>query len=104
MSLIGPRPLLPIDQPADGGARLRMRPGLTGWAQIRGGARSRAAGREGRARHWYVRHASLALDGFILAQTLVVAVRGDRRAPVAEAAGGARFEPRASLLTPAPRL
>jgi lipopolysaccharide/colanic/teichoic acid biosynthesis glycosyltransferase len=37
MSLIGPRPLLPKDQPADSTLRLMVRPGITGWAQINGG-------------------------------------------------------------------
>ena len=32
MSLIGPRPLLPSDQPDDADQRLRVRPGVTGWA------------------------------------------------------------------------
>jgi lipopolysaccharide/colanic/teichoic acid biosynthesis glycosyltransferase len=31
MSIIGPRPLLPIDQPASVGIRLAVRPGITGW-------------------------------------------------------------------------
>jgi lipopolysaccharide/colanic/teichoic acid biosynthesis glycosyltransferase len=37
MSFVGPRPLLPVDQPIDSGSRLCVRPGLTGWAQIKGG-------------------------------------------------------------------
>src|SRR5262245_34682433 len=37
MSLIGPRPLLPRDQPADPAIRLSVRPGITGWAQVNGG-------------------------------------------------------------------
>src|SRR5271170_2262782 len=37
MSFVGPRPLLPIDQPIDRGSRLLVRPGLTGWDQIKGG-------------------------------------------------------------------
>ena len=37
MSLIGPRPLLPHDQPSDATARLMVRPGITGWAQVNGG-------------------------------------------------------------------
>jgi lipopolysaccharide/colanic/teichoic acid biosynthesis glycosyltransferase len=37
MSLIGPRPLLPQDQPANSTLRLMVRPGITGWAQINGG-------------------------------------------------------------------
>ena len=37
MSLIGPRPLLPHDQPKNTSLRLAVRPGITGWAQINGG-------------------------------------------------------------------
>jgi lipopolysaccharide/colanic/teichoic acid biosynthesis glycosyltransferase len=37
MSLIGPRPLLTADQPADPSIRHLIRPGLTGWAQVNGG-------------------------------------------------------------------
>ena len=39
MSLIGPRPLLPVDQPSDPRLRLSVRPGIT-----RAGPRSTAAG------------------------------------------------------------
>ena len=34
MSLIGPRPLLPRDQPPNSALRLTVRPGITGWAQV----------------------------------------------------------------------
>src|SRR5262245_45828348 len=37
MSLIGPRPLLPHDQPSNATTRLMVRPGITGWAQVNGG-------------------------------------------------------------------
>ena len=37
MSFVGPRPLLPIDQSPGSELRMALRPGLTGWAQIRGG-------------------------------------------------------------------
>ncbi|NDB70081.1 MAG: sugar transferase, partial [Methylocystaceae bacterium] len=36
MSLIGPRPLLPRDEPHDNRRRLSVRPGITGWAQVHG--------------------------------------------------------------------
>ena len=36
MSLIGPRPLLPCDQPKNVDVRLMVRPGITGWAQVNG--------------------------------------------------------------------
>ena len=31
MSLIGPRPLLPVDRPENARTRLRVRPGVAGW-------------------------------------------------------------------------
>src|SRR5262249_48088673 len=37
MSFVGPRPLLPADQPENVTLRLQVRPGLTGLAQISGG-------------------------------------------------------------------
>ena len=37
MSLIGPRPLLPDDQPSNPTTRLLVRPGISGWAQVNGG-------------------------------------------------------------------
>ena len=49
MSFVGPRPLLPGDQPIGSAVRTLIRPGLTGWAQINGGRRRHAC-RQGRAR------------------------------------------------------
>ena len=42
MSFVGPRPLLPKDQPDGDQTRLLVRPGLTGWAQVNGGRISRS--------------------------------------------------------------
>src|SRR5262249_52224304 len=36
MSMIGPRPLLPEDQPTNSSIRLSVRPGISGWAQVNG--------------------------------------------------------------------
>lgn len=72
MSLIGPRPEPPAAV-ANGGELLlqrnRLRPGLTGWAQINRGV---AASRQERLDLdlWYVAHWSLRLDGYILLETL----------------------------------
>lgn len=71
MSLVGPRPTLP-DQVQHYGPheriRLRVRPGLTGWAQIHGrNALSWPARID--LDVWYVRNWSLALDLRILART-----------------------------------
>ncbi len=77
MSFVGPRPLLPVDQSEAYAARLLVRPGLTGWAQVCGGreisARDKAA-----LDVWYVRNASLWLDLRILAQTVPMMVMGER--------------------------
>lgn len=78
MSLVGPRPvpLSHVDRygPSER-VRLRVRPGLTGWAQIQG--RNALSWAE-RIEHdrWYVQHRSLGTDLRILARTLPVLVRG----------------------------
>lgn len=78
MSLIGPRPLLPHDQPADTCVRLSVRPGITGWAQANGGNLVDAE-EKGALDEYYVRNASLWLDLRILGLTLLVLLRGERR-------------------------
>lgn len=78
MSLIGPRPLLPIDQPEDSAIRLSARPGLTGWAQICGG-KLISAEEKTALDEWYIRHASLRLDVLIVLRTIYVLIAGDRR-------------------------
>jgi lipopolysaccharide/colanic/teichoic acid biosynthesis glycosyltransferase len=78
MSLVGPRPLLPQDQPADPTVRLMVRPGMTGWAQVNGGSLLAPEEKEV-LDAWYVGHASLWLDLRILAMTLLSLLRGDRR-------------------------
>ncbi len=77
MSLIGPRPLLPRDQPADPSRRLSVRPGITGWAQVHGGALVSAEQKEA-LDAWYVEHASLAIDARIAGKTLLHLLRGER--------------------------
>jgi lipopolysaccharide/colanic/teichoic acid biosynthesis glycosyltransferase len=77
MSFVGPRPLLPVDQPAEYAARLRVRPGLTGWAQIKGGRHVSAADKAA-LDLWYVQNASLALDLEILLRTPRMLIVGDR--------------------------
>lgn len=78
MSLIGPRPLLPEDQPTNSKARLLARPGVTGWAQINGGNLV-TNDEKGALDEWYVRHASLWLDLRIIALTIRFAFTGERR-------------------------
>ncbi|MER2606181.1 MAG: sugar transferase [Siculibacillus sp.] len=77
MSFIGPRPLLPIDQPEDATVRLLVRPGLTGWAQVQGG---RAVSPEEKSvlDEWYVRNASFRLDLEIVLRTIPMVLIGER--------------------------
>ena len=75
MSLIGPRPLLPEDQPASTAARLSVRPGISGWAQVHGG---KLVNKEEKKEldEWYVRNASLAVDLRIAIMSIVVMLKG----------------------------
>jgi lipopolysaccharide/colanic/teichoic acid biosynthesis glycosyltransferase len=77
MSFVGPRPLLPVDQPSAFGARLLVRPGLTGWAQVQGGRKVTASDKAA-LDVWYVRNASLRLDVTILWRTVLVVIFGER--------------------------
>jgi sugar transferase EpsL len=80
MSLVGPRPLLPEYLPLYSPEQARrhlVRPGLTGWAQVNG---RNELGWDERFQLdvWYVNHASLWHDLYILARTMldVVSRRG----------------------------
>lgn len=77
MSFVGPRPLLPIDQPPQYAARLLARPGLTGWAQVNGG-RGVSAADKAALDVWYVCNASLARDLLILLRTVPMVLFGER--------------------------
>jgi lipopolysaccharide/colanic/teichoic acid biosynthesis glycosyltransferase len=77
MSFVGPRPLLPVDQSPSHSARLLMRPGLTGWAQIKGG-REISAEDKAALDIWYVRNASFKLDLQIVALTVPMVFGGER--------------------------
>ncbi len=78
MSLIGPRPLLPRDQPANPTVRLMIRPGITGWAQVNGGTLLTPSEKDA-LDEWYVRNASFWLDLRIILMTLRVMTWGQRR-------------------------
>src|SRR5262245_7482332 len=78
MSLIGPRPLLPHDQPSDSTARLMVRPGITGWAQVNGG-KLITPEEKNALDEWYVRNASLWLDLKIIGKTVVFMLTGESR-------------------------
>ncbi len=77
MSFMGPRPLLPVDQSAAFAARLVVRPGLTGWAQVMGGREVSAADKAA-LDVWYVQNASLKLDIEIAFRTVQMLVFGER--------------------------
>jgi lipopolysaccharide/colanic/teichoic acid biosynthesis glycosyltransferase len=69
MSLIGPRPLLPEDQPANASVRLLVRPGISGWAQVNG-AKLVSKEEKEKLDEFYIRNASLWLDLRIMVKTL----------------------------------
>ena len=77
MSFVGPRPLVTREQSSDTLARLVVRPGLTGWAQVRGGRVISVADKTA-LDLWYVRHASLRLDLRILVETVPMVLFGER--------------------------
>jgi lipopolysaccharide/colanic/teichoic acid biosynthesis glycosyltransferase len=77
MSLIGPRPLLPCDQSSDYVARLSVRPGVTGWAQVNGGRIISSADKL-LLDIWYVQNASLILDLAIALRTVKMIFFGDQ--------------------------
>jgi len=69
MSFVGPRPLLPIDQPAAPMIRLSVSPGVTGWAQINGGRRA-GAEEKGALDERHIQNASFWLDIRIMLRTM----------------------------------
>jgi lipopolysaccharide/colanic/teichoic acid biosynthesis glycosyltransferase len=78
MSLIGPRPLLPHDQPSDATLRLMVRPGITGWAQVNGG-KLITPDEKNALDEWYVRNASFSVDVKIIAKTILFMISGESR-------------------------
>jgi lipopolysaccharide/colanic/teichoic acid biosynthesis glycosyltransferase len=78
MSLVGPRPLLPQDQPNDPLVRLSVRPGITGWAQVNGGVLLTPEEKDA-LDSWYIANASLGLDLRVVGLTVRSLFKGDRR-------------------------
>ncbi|HEX8958740.1 MAG TPA: sugar transferase [Solirubrobacterales bacterium] len=83
MAIVGPRPTIPAqvaDYTPRQHRRHEVRPGITGWAQVRG-----RAGIPWEERIeldvWYVDHRSAALDARILLRTLRLLVTGQGLAP-----------------------
>jgi lipopolysaccharide/colanic/teichoic acid biosynthesis glycosyltransferase len=78
MSLIGPRPTLPaqVAQYTDRQrGRLRIKPGITGWAQVNGRA-SLPWSERIELDLYYIEHRSLALDARILWRTVAMVLGG----------------------------
>jgi len=78
MSLVGPRPLLPHDQPSDSTVRLMVRPGMTGWAQVHGG-KLITPEEKNALDAWYVGNASFWLDLKIIGKTILFMLGGESR-------------------------
>jgi len=95
MSLVGPRPERPefrevLSQEVPFWTRRHLvKPGLTGWAQVRQGYVNSAEATSTKLSYdlWYVRHRSLTVDLAILLRTAFVVVKGDSatQAPVTPA-------------------
>jgi lipopolysaccharide/colanic/teichoic acid biosynthesis glycosyltransferase len=78
MSIVGPRPTIPVqvEQYTERQReRLRVKPGITGWAQVNGRA-SLPWSERIELDLWYVEHQSLLLDLRILARTAGILLRG----------------------------
>jgi exopolysaccharide biosynthesis polyprenyl glycosylphosphotransferase len=101
MSLVGPRPERPeFVEMLEGevpywSRRLLVRPGMTGWAQVRCGYATDCASSAEKLSYdfWYMRHSNLAVDLAVCVRTLVLLVeildpraRRLRRAPTGDAA------------------
>lgn len=72
MALVGPRPMIETDQPQNPRLKLirqRMRPGITGWAQING-RNTLSFEQTFRLDLWYGRNRTVWLDVYILFVTL----------------------------------
>jgi len=87
MSLVGPRPLLVAYLPlydAEQARRHELPPGLTGWAQING---RNALSWEEKFQHdvWYVDHAGVGLDLWIVLLTVVKVICRDGISAAGEA-------------------
>jgi lipopolysaccharide/colanic/teichoic acid biosynthesis glycosyltransferase len=87
MSIVGPRPERPefIEELRETvpfwSRRHLVKPGITGWAQIKRGYTADAQGTVEKLSYdlWYIRHRSLTVDAAICARTLWAALRGDSR-------------------------
>lgn len=105
MSLVGPRPERPefLEQLSESVPfwmrRHLIKPGLTGWAQVRDGYAASAEETATKLSYdlWYLRHRSLTVDLAILLRTLAVVVRGESATRSSAPAPSAVIEPYAEL-------
>jgi exopolysaccharide biosynthesis polyprenyl glycosylphosphotransferase len=89
MSLVGPRPERPefleeLSRSVPNWTRRHLvKPGLTGWAQVRQGYAASAEATSVKLSYdlWYLRHRSLTVDLAILLRTTFAVALGDRSAP-----------------------
>ena len=89
MSIVGPRPERPefIDQLLESvpfwARRHLVKPGITGWAQVKRGYTSDTKGTLEKLSYdlWYIRHRSLTTDAVICARTLHTIIRGEWKQP-----------------------
>ena len=94
MSLIGPRPLLPEDQPSNPTTRLLVRPGISGWAQVNGG-KFLTPEQKDEYDEYYIRNASPRFDLRIALMTLKVLFRRSHQSDhevAANFAGAAKLD------------
>jgi lipopolysaccharide/colanic/teichoic acid biosynthesis glycosyltransferase len=80
MSIVGPRPLLPETVAGMGELgvrRCRVRPGLTGWAQVSGNT-FLSEDHKLALDLWYIDHRTLRLDMLIVVESLWLVVFGER--------------------------
>ena len=80
MSIVGPRPLLPETVAGMGELgvrRCRVRPGLTGWAQVSGNT-FLSEDHKLALDLWYIDHRTLRLDLLIVVESLGLVVFGER--------------------------
>ena len=80
MSIVGPRPLLPETVAGMGELgvrRCRVRPGLTGWAQVSGNT-FLSEDHKLALDLWYIDHRTLRLDMLIVVESLGLVVFGER--------------------------
>jgi lipopolysaccharide/colanic/teichoic acid biosynthesis glycosyltransferase len=101
MSLIGPRPLLPEDQPTNPTVRLMVRPGISGWAQVNGG-KFLTPQQKDEYDEYYIRNASPWFDLYIIGRTLKVlfgrGAKSDHEVAAASRVGFGKSENRRSTI------